>query len=201
MEAAFVKRETNLFLALFAGAVLVGSCVAEDGSKAPNMSANDAGAPTHIFQANVNSRKLQTAVAKDVRGAQVGNASIRAASSEELGGMELTLQQYRIAFDNLSLPQMRQVWPGLDHRRESALKDVFKFLRESSATPNLGLECAPPTVIENSAKVACRETLAYSDAKGKAKSAKPAMVSISLKKQSQSDNWVVETMKGLGSAD
>jgi len=26
-------------------------------------------------------------------------------------------------------------------------------------------------------------------------------VSISLKKQSQSDNWVVEKMKGLGSAD
>jgi hypothetical protein len=113
--------------------------------------------------------------------------------------MELTLQKYRAAFDNLSLPEMRQVWPGLDHRRESALKDVFKFLKASSTAPNLALECAPPTVIGDSAKVACRETLAYSDAKGKAKSAKPAMVSISLKKQS--DNWVVEAMKGLGSAD
>jgi hypothetical protein len=61
------------------------------------------------------------------------------------------------------------------------------------------LECAPPTVIGDAAKVACRETLAYSDAKGKAKEAKPAKVSISLKKQS--DNWVVETMKGLGAAD
>jgi len=200
-----VKRETNLFLALFAGAVLVGSCFAEDGSKAPNkapkMSTNDVGAPTRILQPDANSRKLQTAAAKDVRSAQVSNASIRVASSDELGGMELTLQKYRAAFDNLSLPQMRQVWPGLDHRREVALKDVFKFLRESSATPNLGLECAPPTVIGDSAKVACRETLAYSDAKGKAKAAKPAMVSISLKKQSQSDNWVVEKMKGLGSAD
>ena len=165
------------------------------------MSTNDAGAPTRILQTDANSRKLQTAVAKDVRSAQVSNASIRAASGDELNGMELTLQQYRIAFDNLSLPQMRQVWPGLDHRRESALKDVFKFLRESSATPSLGLECAPPTVIGDSAKIACRETLAYSDAKGKAKSAKPAMVSISLKKQSQSDNWVVDAMKGLGSAD
>jgi hypothetical protein len=199
MEAAFVKRETNLFLALFAGAVLVGSCVAEDGSKASNLTTNDAGAQIRIFQDTANSRKLQTAVAKDVRNAQVSNASIRAASSDELGGMELTLQQYRIAFDNLSLPQMRQVWPGLDHRREVALKNVFKFLRESSATRNLGLECAPPTVIGDSARVACRETLAYSDAKGKAKAAKPAMVSISLKKQS--DNWVVETMKGLGAAD
>jgi hypothetical protein len=55
------------------------------------------------------------------------------------------------------------------------------------------------TVVGDSAKVACRETLAYSDAKGEAKAAKPAMVSISLKKQS--DNWVVETMKGLGRAD
>lgn len=195
-----MKRETSLFLALFASVILVGSCVAEDGSKAPGTVTNaDPGAQGRIFQSTGNSQKLQTAVAKDVRSAQVSNASIRAASSEELGGMELTLQQYRTAFDNLSLPQMRQVWPGLDHRRESALKDVFKFLKASSATPKLGLECAPPTVIGDSAKVECRETLAYSDAKGKAKAAKPAMVSISLKKQS--DNWVVETMKGLGSAD
>ena len=194
-----MKKETNLFLALFAGVVLVGSCVAED-SKAPNAEANvDAGAQTRIFQGAANSRKLQTAVAEDARSAQVSNVSVRAASSEELGGMELTLQKYRIAFDNLSLPQMRQVWPGLDHRRESALKDVFNFLRASAAAPNLGLECAPPTVIGDSAKIACRETLAYSDAKGKAKATKPAMVSISLKKQF--DNWVVETMKGLGNAD
>lgn len=196
-----MKRETNLFLTLFAGAVLISSCFAEDGSKASNLTTNDAGAQIRIFQGTANSRKLQTAVAKDVRSAQVNNASIRAASSDELGGMELTLQQYRSAFDGLSLPQMRQVWPGLDHRREVALKDVFKFLRASSATPNLGLECAPPTVIGDSAKVACRETFAYSDAKGKAKTAKPAMVSISLKKQSQSESWVVETMKGLGNAD
>jgi len=195
-----VKRETSLFFALFAGIFLVGSCAAEDGNKAPNAAANfDTGAQTRIFQGTANSRKLQTAVDKDVRSAQVSNASIRAASSEELGGMELTLQKYRTAFDSLSLLQMRQVWPGLDHRRESALKDVFKFLQGASAAPNLGLECAPPTVIGDSAKVACRETLAYSDAKGKAKAAKPAMVSISLKKQS--DSWIVETMKGLGSGD
>jgi len=195
-----VKSETNLFRALLAGVVLVGSCVAEEGSKAASTDTNfDAGAHVRILQDAVNSRKFQTAVAQDVRSAQVSNVSVRAASSEELGGMELTLQKYRTAFDNLSLEQMRQVWPGLDHRRESALKDVFKYLRESSAAPNLGLECAPPTVIGDSAKIACRETLAYSDAKGKAKAAKPAMVSISLKKQS--DNWVVETMKGLGSAE
>ncbi|MGD0507772.1 MAG: hypothetical protein ABSA27_08245 [Terriglobales bacterium] len=195
-----MKRETNLFLALFAGVVLVGSCVAEDGSKAPSTMTNpDTGAQARIFQGTENSQKLRSAVAQDVRNAQVSNASIRPASGEELDGMELTLQKYRTAFDSLSLPQMRQVWPGLDHRRESALNDVFKFLKASSATRNLGLECAPPTVIGDSAKVECRETLAYSDAKGKAKATKPAMVSISLKKQS--DNWVVETMKGLGSAD
>lgn len=195
-----MNRKTNLLLSLSAGIVLVGFCVAEDTSKAPNADANlAAGAQPRIFQGAANSQKLQTAVAKDVRSAQVSNASIRAASSEELDGMELTLQKYRTAFDNLSLPQMRQVWPSLDHRRESALKDVFKFLQASSTAPNLALECAPPTVIGDSAKVACRETLAYSDAKGKAKAVKPAMVSISLKKQS--DNWIVETMKGLGSAD
>lgn len=195
-----MKTETNLLLALFAGVVLVGSCVAEDGSKAPSTVTNpDTAAQGRIFQGTGNSQKLRSAVAKDMRSAQVSNASIRPASSEELDGMELTLQKYRMAFDNLSLPQMRQVWPGLDHQRESALKDVFQFLKTSSATPNLGLECAPPTVIGDTAKVECRETLAYSDAKGKAKAAKPAMVSISLKKQS--DSWVVETMKGLGAAN
>jgi hypothetical protein len=195
-----VKKDTNLALLLVTGAVLIGSCVGEEGNKSPVANAGlDAAPQTRIFQGAANSQKLQTAVAKDVHRAQVSNASIRAASSEELGGMELTLQKYRAAFDSLSLPQMREVWPGLDHRRESALKDVFKYLQKSSATPNLGLECAPPTVVGDSAKVACRETLAYSDAKGKAKSAKPAMVSISLKKQS--DNWVVDTMKGLGAAN
>ncbi len=195
-----MNRETSLFLALFAGVVLVGSCVAEDGSKAPStVTTPDTVAQGRIFQGTENSRKLQAAVAQDVRSAQVSNASIRAASSEELDGMELTLQKYRMAFDNLSLPQMRQIWPGLDHQRESALKDVFQFLKTSSTAPNLKLECAPPTVIGDSAKVDCRETLAYSDAKGKAKGAKPAMVSISLKKQSEI--WVVEAMKGLGSAD
>jgi hypothetical protein len=196
-----VKREMNLCLTLFAGAVLVGSCVAEDTSKAASATDTnlEVGAQTRIFQGTANSRKLQTAAAKDVRKAQVSNVSIRAASSEEVGGMELTLEKYRSAFDSLSLPQMRQIWPDLDHRRESALKDVFKFLRASSAAPTLGLECAPPTVIGDAAKVACRETLAYRDAKGKAQAAKPALVSISLKKQS--DNWVVETMKGLGKSD
>ena len=195
-----MKKEMNLFLALLAAVVLVGSCAAEEGSKAPNTNASfDTGAQGHIFQGATNSQKLQTAVAKDVRNAQVSNASVRAASSEELGGMELTLQKYRTAFDSLSLSQMRQVWPGLDHRREVALKDVFKFLRASSSAPNLGLECAPPTVVGDSAKVACRETLGYRDARGKDRTAQPGVVSISLKRQS--DKWVVETMKGLGNAD
>ena len=184
---------------LFAGMVLAGSCRGEDGAKASISSSSDKGVPPRIFQGTVNSQKLQTAIAKDVRSARVSNASIRAASGEEIEGMELTLQKYRTAFDSLSLPQMRQVWPGLDRRRESALKDVFKFLRASSAAPNLGLECAPPNVIGDTAKIACRETLSYSDDKGKSKTAKAAMVSISLKKQA--DNWVVDTMKGLGSAD
>ena len=194
-----MSGKPKLLGVLFAGMVLAGSCAAEDGAKTPIASNADAGVQPRIFQGSANSHKLQTAVAKDVRSAQLSNASIRAASGEELDGMELTLQKYRTAFDSLSLPQMRQVWPGLDRRRESALKDVFKFLRTSSAAPNLGLECAPPTVIGESARIACRETLSYSDAKGKSKTAKAAMVSISLKKQS--DNWVVDTMKGLGSAD
>ena len=195
-----MKIETKVCVALLAGVVLAGSGVAEEGIKAPSANMNpESSASVRIFQGNSNSQKFQIAVAKDVNSAQLSNASIRAASSEELGGMEQTLQNYRTAFDSLSLPQIRQVWPSLDRKRESALKDVFKFLKESKGAPNLGLECAPPTVVGDSAKVACRETFAYTDGKGRNKSAKPAMVSISLKKQS--DNWVVETMKGLGNAD
>jgi len=194
------SRKAGVFVVLCLGTVLVGSCFAEDG-KVSGKSTDVATAGTRrpIFQSDASSQKLQTAVANDTQSGQLSGASIRAASSEELDGMEQTLDKYRTAFENLSLPQVREVWPGLDRRRASALKDVFAYLRSSKATPQLGLECAPPTVIGDSAKVECRETLAYADAKGKAKAAKPAMVSISLKKQA--DNWVVDTMKGLGKAD
>jgi hypothetical protein len=189
--------KAGAFTVLCLGVVLVGSCFAEDGKISGKNTAMGSARP-RIFQSDASSQKLQTA-ANDTRSGQVSGASIRAASAQELEDMEQTLDKYRTAFENLSLPQLRQVWPDLDHRRASALTDVFEYLRSSKATPQLGLECAPPKVIGDSAKVECRETLAYSDGKGKSKEVKPAIVSIQLKKQS--DAWVVETMKGLGAAN
>ena len=186
--------KAGAFVVLCLGVVLAGSCFAEDGKTSGKSTATEGRRP-RIFQSGASSQKLQIAVANDTRSGQVSGANIRAASSEELDGMEQTLDKYRTAFENLSLPQLRQVWPGLDHRRASALKDVFEYLRSSKATPQLRLQCAPPTVISDSAKVDCREMLAYRDENGKTKEAKPAMISIQLKKQA--DVWVVETMKGL----
>jgi len=180
-----LSRKANTFVFLTLGAALVGSCFAE-GSHRP------------IFQSEGSSGTLQTAVVDNAHIGQLSDASLRAASSEELGGMEQTLDKYRTAFESLSLPQMREVWPGLDRRRASALKDVFAYLRTSKAAPQLGLECAPPMVAGGLSNVTCRETLAYSDSRGHAKQAKPAMVSIQLKKQP--DSWVVETMNGVGKA-
>ena len=127
------------------------------------------------------------------RAAHMSEASLGAASARELGGMELTLQQYRAAIENLSMVQVRQVWPSLDRRRETALKQAFDYLRAMSSKPKMGLESAPPAVIEEVTKLECRETLRYNDAKGKPQDVKPARVSISLRKQG--DNWIVDTMK------
>jgi hypothetical protein len=188
--------KAGAFVVLCLGVILVGSCFAEDGKiSAKSTEIATGSARPHIFQSDAGAQELRSAVAADRRGGQVSGASIRAASAEELDAMEQTLDKYRTAFESLSLAQMRQVWPELDRRRASALKDVFEYLRSSKTTPQLGLECAPPTVIGDSAKVECREKLAYRDANGKSKEVKPAMVSIQLKKQS--DNWIVETMKGL----
>jgi hypothetical protein len=188
-----------LALLSFSG-VFVSSVAAENSRKASDGTAavSNNNVRTHVFQSDSPSEQLKSAVSQDLRSAKLDQASVRAASTEELDGMELTLQKYQTAFENLSLPQIRQVWPGLDRRRESAFKDVFAYLRSSSAAPKLGFECAPPSVIGDSARVQCRETLAYSDTKGKTKEVKPAMVSILLRKQS--NNWIVETMKGAPSA-
>ncbi len=193
------SKQAGAFVALCLGAILAGSCFAQDGklSGSADIAAGSARRP--IFQSDASFQKLQTAVAPDTGSGTLSGASIRAASSEELDGMEKTLNKYRAAFEDLSLAQIREVWPGLDRRRASALKDVFDYLHSNKTTPQLSLECAPPRVIGDSAKVACRETLAYRDEKGKSKEVKPALVSIQLKKQS--DKWVVETMKGLGAAN
>jgi hypothetical protein len=184
------SKVANVFVHLSLVVGLIGSCIAENAEKAPGAD-NSAGARPSIFQTERPSQGV--AASTSSRRAQVSEARFRGASSQELGGMELTLQAYRSAIENLSLPQVRQVWPALDHHREAALKETFEYLRSMSATLKLGMECAAPPVTGESAWVECRETLSYTDAKGKTKDVKPAHVSILLRRQSS--NWIVETMK------
>ena len=127
-------------------------------------------------------------------GAQLDGAGYRPASAEEIDAMEQTLEKYVAAFENLSLPQVRQVWPNLDHQHEAAFKKVFSAFKDSSWTRQLGLECANPRVTGDTANVECQETLSYGPAKGKAKQVGPARVAILMK--GQSSNWVVADMKG-----
>jgi hypothetical protein len=198
VEDYLVSIRTNFFIIQTVGILaLVSCCFAQDGNKVL-ISENNSAPSVRIFQSGTGSQPRETATTKDLGPSHVTEASFRGASSEELEGMELTLQQYKTAFDSLNLSQVRRVWPGLDRRRASALKDVFAYLRTTKTAPQLGLECALPMVMGASAKMDCRESLSYTD-RGKIKQAKPGMVSIQLKKQS--DNWVVDTMKGTGRAN
>jgi hypothetical protein len=116
------------------------------------------------------------------------------ASSEEIEGMELILEKYEGAFESLSLPQVRQIWPALDRQHEDAFKRVFEAFRQTSWTRSLSLECATPKVTAGTANVECRQTLRYGTAKGKPKELGPVRVAILLRKQS--GGWVVADMKG-----
>ena len=189
-------------LSVFAVAsVLVGTCLAEEAVKTSSNALNDGSSAAHraIFLASDGSQIAGRGLVSNTSAPSISSVSIRPASSEELVGMEQTLNKYRTGFESFNLNQIREAWPGLDRHRASSLKDVFAYLRSSKVPPQLGLECAPPTVTGDSANVKCRETLTYSDAKGRSKDVKPAMVSIQLKKQS--DAWVVDTMRGLGKAE
>jgi hypothetical protein len=179
-------KSASLFIVLCVAMVLIGSGPAQNMEKT-SAADGKSGARSPIFQ------PLGAATSTSMRSAHLSGASIGGGYGEELGGMEMTLQQYRAAIENLSLPQVRQVWPGLDRHREGQLKEAFQYLRSMSSTPRMGLECGAPAVIEESTWVQCRETLTYNDAKGKPKDVKPARVSILLRRQG--NNWIVDTMK------
>jgi hypothetical protein len=177
-------RPAFLFAFISMSIVLVGSGHAQN---TPKMSPADGTAGT-------NSPIIRSSGAISTnRSAHMSEASLDDAYNKQLGRMELALEQYRAGIDNLSVQQVREVWPGLDRRREAALKQAFAYLQSMSAKPKMGLECVAPTAIEPSTTLQCHESLTYNDAKGKPQHAKPARVSIVLK--SQGDNWVVDTMK------
>lgn len=173
--------------ALFFCGLLAGSCL---GQRAELASARDVRPP--IFQSGPHA--LQDVASPTVSYAQLSGPS-HLASIEEVDGMEKALEQYVVAFESLSLPQVKQVWPDLDQKHTKALKDVFAVFK-GTAAPQLGLACAIPKVSADAANVECMETVTYHVGKSKIQHAGPARISIQMKEQSS--HWVVEDMKGTG---
>jgi len=171
--------------------ILAGSCVAQKANPAAGKAADVRPA---IFQRG--SLAVPVVASPGVSNAQLSTAGFHLASSEEVDGMELTLEQYVTAFESLSLPQVKQIWPGLDQKHSKAFKDVFAAFKEAAAPPRLGLQCAIPKVAVDTANVECVETVTYSVGKGKTKEAGPVRVEIQL--QGQARHWVVRDMKGSG---
>jgi hypothetical protein len=165
--------------------LLMGSCAAQKAQPVAGAEVRPA-----IFQRGA----IQSVASPSVSYAQLSGAT-HLASNEEVDGMEMTLEQYVTAFESLSLPQVKQVWPDLDQKHTKALKDVFAVFK-GDAAPRLGLQCAIPKVSAETANVECLETVTYHVGKNKIQEAGPAKISIQLK--GQSSHWVVQDMKGTG---
>lgn len=151
-------------------------CVAEDASPASDQEAANANAHPRILRL-------------------AGSQSIHSLAYDEFEGLERTLRAYQSAFDNLSLSEMRQVWPALDHKRERAFQGVFRFLGKEAWTHRLDLACSDPTVSGTTAAVACTEMVTYGRADRKPQVAGPARIAIYLRRQN--NTWIVESMKGI----
>jgi len=171
--------------------ILVGSCAGQKANAPADKSADIRPA---IFQRGA--QAVQVVASPSVSNAQLSTANFHVASNEEVNGMEQTLEQYVTAFESLSLPQVKQVWPDLDQKHAKAFKDVFSAFKGAAAPPRLGLQCSIPKVTADTANVECMETVTYAVGKGKTKEAGPARVEIELK--GQSSHWVVRDMKGTG---
>jgi hypothetical protein len=167
--------------------LLAGSCL---GQRAELVAGRDVRPP--IFQSGPHA--LQEVASPSVSYAQL-SGPLHLASNEEVDGMEKALEQYVVAFESLSLPQVKQVWPELDQKHTKALKDVFAVFK-GTAAPQLGLACAVPKVSADAAIVECMETVTYHVGKNKIQHAGPAKISIQMKEQSS--HWVVQDMKGTG---
>jgi hypothetical protein len=174
--------------------LLISVCTAQKQKSSPATEpvANKTSARPRVFERG--EKSPQIVASGSMVPAQLSTASFRPASGEEIEGMELTLEKYESAFENLSLVQMREIWPSLDRQHERAFKSVFAGFHETAWTRHLGLECTTPKVTGESANVDCLETLVYANAKGKSKEVGPARIAVLLKRQSSA--WVVEDMKG-----
>ena len=187
------------FKALCLCGILAGSCAAQNTSSDAGTDKDKDIRPA-IFQRNTTATnslaaRAEIVAAPGISKVQLSAANFHVASDEEVNGMEQALEQYVTAFESLSVPQVKQVWPDLDQKHSKALKDMFSAFKGSFA-PRLGLQCAIPKVGGDMANVECLETMTYHVGKGKTKEAGPAKISIQMR--GQSGHWVVQDMKGTG---
>jgi len=171
-------------------AALAALCVAQKTNSTPVQVA--ANARPAIIQAEA--ATAQVVSAPDTSTAQLSSANFHAASSEEINGMEQTLEHYVNSFESLDLAGIHQIWPGMDRQHEKAFKSAFSSFKSWSSKPQLGLLCAVPRVSDASANVQCSETVTYTVDKNKTKQAGPAKLSIQLKWQS--GQWILQDMRG-----
>jgi hypothetical protein len=173
--------------------VLVGSSVAQKANPAADaMPVGQANLRPAIFQ-----RTAQSVVASaSLSSAQLSTTSLRLASDHEMDGMEQTLGSYVTAFENLSLAEIKQVWPDLDRQHATAFKDVFAGFKGASSKPGLALQCAVPRIATDTANVECRETITYQLGKGKGKTKELGPVRVSIQLKRGADRWVVSDMRG-----
>jgi hypothetical protein len=177
---------------LYFCAIMAVGCAAQKISPAVNAASTEpVTARPRVFQPP---QPAQIVTSAERPAVQLNAANFRIASGEEIEGMELTLEKYESAFENLSLPQVREVWPTLDRQHERAFKNVFAGFKETAWTRHLGLECSIPKVTGEAANVDCRETLVYANAKGKSKEVGPAQIAVLLRRRSNA--WVIEDMRG-----
>lgn len=172
--------------------ILAGSCLAQKTNPVAGSAAADI--RPAIFQRGP--QAVQVSASASMSNAQLSTTSFHIASDEEVNGMEQTLEHYVAAFENLSLSDVKQVWPDLDQKHFKAFRDVFDSFKSANSKPRLGLQCTIPKVMADTANVECMETVTYTVGKNKTKEAGPAKVSIQLK--GQSSHWVVQDMKGNG---
>jgi len=171
---------------LLIGLALVTLCAAEDLKPAADLGPESTDQRPSI---------LQPAPGRVLLAGRTETLSVGAISRDDFDGLERTLAEYQDAFESMDLPGIQRVWPGLDRRREAAFRGVFKFLKETSYTPRLDLQCTAPAVANLRVSIECREAVTYRQKDLHFKTVGPVRISILLKKES--NIWFVEKMKGL----
>jgi hypothetical protein len=108
----------------------------------------------------------------------------------DLDKVKAAIENYREAYETLSIAEVRKAWPGIPKKKEKALDDSFKGFRAIK----LKLEYGQPKIEDNSAEWPCRQTLTYTATNGTVQPAIPSSVVFVLRKSG--GTWYVQDMHG-----